>query len=137
MFGLLLWWLYFLISNTTVALKPNFMSSLLLRTVFLLICIFLNHSWNLNLHNKNPKNSCFHIFGLKCWLHLGCLVKAVKDDISVKTITIWWHHTVLRNPIRPLACQGACSDSQSMQFYQETGGIPLVVIWIFACGLSV
>ena len=33
-------------SNTTVALKLNFMSSLLLKAVFLLICIFLYYSWS-------------------------------------------------------------------------------------------
>ena len=31
-------------TNTTVALKPNFMSSLLLCAVFLQICIFFKHS---------------------------------------------------------------------------------------------
>ena len=35
--------LYKIHINTTVARKPNFMSSLLLCAVFLLICIFLNH----------------------------------------------------------------------------------------------
>ena len=33
-------------TNTTEGLKPNFMSSLLSYAVFLLICIFLNHSEN-------------------------------------------------------------------------------------------
>ena len=35
---------YVRIFITTVALKPNFLSSFLLRAVFLSICIFLNHS---------------------------------------------------------------------------------------------
>ena len=36
-------------TNTTVAHKPNCMSSLSLCTVFLLICIFLHHSLNLKI----------------------------------------------------------------------------------------
>ena len=75
-------------SNTTVALNPNFMSSLVLRAVFLLICIFLNHSSSKNLHNKDPKIFAFHIFGLKCCLIPECLVKALQNDISVKTVPI-------------------------------------------------
>ena len=57
--------------TTAVALKPNYMSSLLLRAVFLLICIFLNNSYSLNLHNKRTQNCRFHIFGLKCCLYLN------------------------------------------------------------------
>ena len=34
-------------TSTTAGLNPNFLSSLLLCAVFLLICIFLNHSKNL------------------------------------------------------------------------------------------
>ena len=56
-------------TNTTVALKPNFMSSLLLRAVFLLICIFINNSLSQTLHNKDPKILAFDVCGLKCCLN--------------------------------------------------------------------
>ena len=56
-------------TNSTVALKPNLMSSLLIRAVFLLICIFLNNSLSQNLHNKDPKILAFNVFGLKCCLY--------------------------------------------------------------------
>ena len=82
-------------TNRTVALKPNFMSSLLLRAVYLLVCIFLNISYSKNLHNIGPKLFAFHIFGLKCFVFIPiCLVKALQDDISVKTIPILLHHTL-------------------------------------------
>ena len=57
-------------SNKTVALKPNFMSSLLLRAVFLLICIFLNNSFKLkSSYNEDPEIFDFHIIGLKFRLY--------------------------------------------------------------------
>ena len=56
-------------TNTTVALKPNFMSSLLLCAVFLYKCISTITLSIQNLHNKDPKRFAFHTFGLKCCLH--------------------------------------------------------------------
>ena len=47
---------------------------------------------------KFRTNLLFYIFGLKCYLFFllfsRCLVKAVQDDISSKTVPIWKHHTV-------------------------------------------
>ena len=48
-------------TNTAVALNPNFMSSLLLRAVFLLK----------KFHNKDPKLFAFHIFCLLIFIFLN------------------------------------------------------------------
>ena len=48
--------------NKTTGLKPNYMSSLLLCAVFLLLCIILNNSKDLNLHNEIFKIFAFYIF---------------------------------------------------------------------------
>ena len=45
--------------RTTAALKLNFMSSLLLCSVFLYLCISGNHSENLKSSNKDPKIFAF------------------------------------------------------------------------------
>ena len=54
-------------TNATEALKPNFMSSLLLCAVFLLMCIMHIHQPLLKFHNKEFKT--FYIFCIKCCLH--------------------------------------------------------------------
>ena len=69
-------------NKTTVALKPNSMSSLSLCAVFLLICFTLKI---LNFRNLVAKIFASHIFGLKCVLPIFH-VKAAQDDISAKTV---------------------------------------------------
>ena len=73
-------------TNTTVAIKPNFMSSL--------CYVFFKYAYSsitlkiLNPHDKNPKRFAFHIFRPKCCLHHIIHFKAVQDDISAETALI-------------------------------------------------
>ena len=99
MFALFLWWLQFYITlykhYITVALKTNFMSSLLLCAVFLLICIFFNHSKKFKIFIiKIPKDSLFTFLVLNVVFNPLYHVKAVQDDISAKAVPIWLQHTV-------------------------------------------
>ena len=50
-------------TNTTVAINPNYMSSLLYSAVFFKISIFITLKIQ-NLHNKDPKRFAFIIFVL-------------------------------------------------------------------------
>ena len=88
-------------TNTTEALKSNFMSSFLLCAVFFLKIhsSFTLEIYNLHNINKDPERFSFHIFGLKCCLHHCYHVKAVQDDISTKTVPISLHHTVVEDVI--------------------------------------
>ena len=76
---------------TTVALKPNCMSSLLLCAVFLQIFLFFNYPQNNKiLIIKIPKDSLFIFFNLNA-VYITVYsyhVKAVHDDISSKTVPI-------------------------------------------------
>ena len=69
-------------TNTTIALKPNFISFLLLCAVFIYIRILTNHSQIQNLYYKitNILNSVFITI-----FH----VKAVQDDISSETVIFY------------------------------------------------
>ena len=75
------------IFNTTVAIKPNFMSSLLLYTY----CISLNLNILQSVLNfkifiiKIPKKFLFIFLVSTAVLILVCHIKAVQDDISLKT----------------------------------------------------
>ena len=51
-------------TNTRVAIKPNFMSSLLLCAVFLFICIFIITLKIYHLHNKDSKRCAFQLLVL-------------------------------------------------------------------------
>ena len=52
-------------TNTTVAQKLNFMSSLLFCAVFLFLCIFCNHFKIQYLKSKDPKIFALYVIGLK------------------------------------------------------------------------
>ena len=70
-------------TNTTEALKPNLVSFLFLRALFLLICIILN---------KDPKIFACFIFGLKsCLYPQNALLKLYKTTYY----PIWSYHTAL------------------------------------------
>ena len=56
-------------TNIELSLKPNFMSSFLLRAVFLYLCISSIALKTLNLHDKSPNTFALYIFGIKCCLN--------------------------------------------------------------------
>ena len=64
---------------TTVALKPNFMSSLLyfFKSVYSTVTLKIQ-----NLHNKDPKRFTFHTLFLNAVFITVYHVKDVLDDIS-------------------------------------------------------
>ena len=66
-------------ANTAVALKPNFMS-------FLLLCApyFFKYTYS----SKIPKDSLFIFLVLNAFFITVNHVKAVQDDISTKTVPI-------------------------------------------------
>ena len=74
-------------TNTTKALKPNLMSSLLLCAVFLYAysSIILKI---LNLRNKDPKISLFIFLVLNALFTTVYYIKAFQDDISARTVPI-------------------------------------------------
>ena len=82
-----------MLTKTTVALalKPNFMTTLLFCAVFLYACIFLNHFCNIVIFilRYQFKLLVWNTVFIPIWR-----VKAVQDDISAKTAPIWLHHTV-------------------------------------------
>ena len=78
-------------TNTIVALKPNFMSSLLLCAVFLKICIMYILQLFLEFKIfiiKIPKNSLFIFLVFNAVFITVYHVKAAQDDISTKTVPI-------------------------------------------------
>ena len=104
------------------ALKTKFISSLLQSAVFLWICIFFNHSKNLNLYNISQKIFAFDIFDLKCSLHP--YVNAIQYDISVKTFPIGLHTLQIlfeMNAEPEDACWlGRSASSQLLPIYSRT-----------------
>ena len=76
-------------NTTTVALKPNFMSSLLLYAVFPKICIMSSITLKIkNLHNIDPKSSLSSVFVLIAVFITLYHIKGVQDDISGNAIPI-------------------------------------------------
>ena len=75
-------------TNSTVALKSNYSSSLLKIAVFFKYAFSSITVRISNLHNKDSKRFVFHMFGLKSVFILLCPVKAVHDDTSAKNIPI-------------------------------------------------
>ena len=71
-------------TDTTVALKRNFMSSLFLCAVFLKIFIV-----------KIQRYLLFIFLVLNAVFITVYHFKAVQDDISAKSVPIWLHHTVI------------------------------------------
>ena len=79
-------------TNSTVALEPNLMSSLLLCelcSISFNIQILQSRYIILNLYNKDPDRFAFHIFfflnAVLVNIYHG---KAIRDDFSAKTVLI-------------------------------------------------
>ena len=84
-------------NKTAIALKPNFMSSLFLCAIFLLICIMHIPELLLKFQIfmiKLPKYLPFKFLASNAFFSIIFHIKAAQDDISAKTVPISLHHTV-------------------------------------------